>query len=118
MSFIVCFEYCGPPARGIAANVGQHNLSSYSSALAGTKHDPPVVGGIFFEQQNLKLSSGISVGSTKARGKHARIVENQNIAATQVLKQIAKLPMFDLTGMAMQDQQPGLVAFGSRGLSN
>ena len=78
--------------------------------LARAQHDPPIVDRIFFEQQNLKLSARVRIHAAEAGRDHARVVEDQEIAGVQVLHEVAKPAMLDLTRAAMQNQQPRLVA--------
>ena len=43
---------------------------------------------------------------------HARVVQHEHVARAQEPEQIRKLPVFDRTGVAMHDEQSGLVALG------
>jgi hypothetical protein len=51
---------------GLPSAVAKMDLSSEGAPFAGTHHRPPVVGGVFFEQQNLKLSAGFGVDAAQS----------------------------------------------------
>src|ERR1035437_3949546 len=98
------------------ALVSKDNPRSHSRPLARAQHCPPIVGGILLQQEDFKLSLRVRVCAAEPSGDHTRIVEHQQIARTQVLDQIAKLPMLDLPRVTMQNQQTRLITLRRRRL--
>ena len=47
----------------------------------------------------------MSVDSPKAGGDDAGVVEHQHIVRTQIVEEVAELPVFDPASFPMQDQQ-------------
>jgi hypothetical protein len=84
-------------------------------ALAGFHHGPPVVHGIFFEQQYFKRAAGAGVFSTQARGDDAGIIEDEDIARAKVAEEVRKNFMFAAGVGAVEDEEAGLIAL-RRGL--
>ena len=62
------------------------------------------------QQKNLDSSTGAGLHSLKARRQHATLISHQKIAWTQVRANVAKYSIFQLTGIAMNDQKSGTVS--------
>ena len=64
-------------------------------------------------QQQLDLAAGI-LEREQARGNHARVVEDQQIAGRDELRQIAHAPIGERAGGAVERQQPARRSLGER----
>jgi len=86
------------------------NLGADRSAFAGAQQGPPVVDGIFFEEEQFKFPAGFDVHAAQPRRDHAGIVQHQNVAGLEKLRQLGKLAVFDFSGFPLQHQQARTVA--------
>jgi hypothetical protein len=89
----------------LAVLVPENNLRSYSRPFPRTEHDPPIVDRVFFEQQDFKLPTRVSIHAAEASGDHARIVEYQEIALVKVIEEVAEPPMLNQAGVTMHNEQ-------------
>lgn len=94
------------------------NFHAQPGPFSGAQQGPPVVGRVFFQQQQLEMTVGPGIAPAQPRRDDARIVQNEKIAGGEILRQVEKAPMRDLTRGAVQDQQPRLIASGGRGLGD
>jgi hypothetical protein len=116
MAFIVFVKHRGMHAAWLAMRIPEDDLRSCARPFARAQHDPPIVDRILFEQQNLKLSARVRIDAAEAGRDHARVVEDQQIAGLQVLREVTEPAMLDLTREAMQHEQARLVALRHRRL--
>ena len=115
MTFGIKFEDGGEEFWELGVGSWKFDLRSDLSALAGFHHGPPVVHGIFFEQQDFKRAAGAGVFSTESRGDDAGIIEDEDIAGAQVAKEVGKFFMFEAGIGAVEDEEAGLISL-RRGL--
>ena len=105
MAFIILCEHHGAHVAWFAARVAEDDLRSCTGPLTRAKHDPPVIHRILLQQQHFKLPAGVSIDSPEAGGDHAGVVEHQHIVRTQIVEEVAELPVFNQASFPMQDQQ-------------
>jgi hypothetical protein len=109
MTFAVHFhDRGGNPGGWVIAR--KNDLGSDAGAFAGAQHHPPVVGRIFFDQQDFKFAAGPGIRAAQPGGNHARLVENEHVARAKKPRQIPELTVFDVAIAAMQDQEPRFIA--------
>jgi len=118
MAFFVFFEHSGIDCGGASFVVLENYSGPWPRSFAGPRHDPPIIGRVFFEQEDFELSAGLGIDGAEASGKHTGIIQHQNVASAQVLEQMGKLAVLDLLRIAMQHQQTGLIAPGRGGLGD
>ena len=90
MSFAIFFDDLGIDLSALAAAIQENDHCLCAHAFARTQHHPPVVDSVFFQEQDFNLSTAASLGSVESGRDDSRIVQNENIADTQVLKKVAK----------------------------
>ena len=93
MTFVVSLNYRRIHFRWRAAAVQKKNFRAGAHASAGTQHHPPIVGGVLLREQDFNLSAASRFGSVESGGDDSRIIQDQNLAGTQVLGNVAKPPM-------------------------
>lgn len=89
-----------------------------TGALPGLHHRPPIIGAIFFQQQDLKRAASFGVAAAKSRAQHARVVKHQHVSRTQIAFKFGELAMFMTGRITMQHEQARLVTLRRRMLRN
>ena len=118
MAFIVGFHDDGADFGLLAAIAADDNLGTHPRSFARPQHHPPIVLREFFEQKDFKLAAGMRIGSAKPRWNDTGVIQDENLAGTEIIDQVAKLPVCDLAGVAVYDKKPGVVAVWGRRLGN
>src|SRR5438046_8100611 len=90
MTFVIFFNYRRIHFRWRAAAVQKKNFGARTHAFARTQHHPPIVDGVFLREQDFNLSAASRFGSVESGGDDSRIIQDQNLAGTQVLRNVAK----------------------------
>src|SRR3989442_1628400 len=85
VSFLIFVEHSRFYAAKRALRVAEDDLCSDSRSVGGAQHDPPIVGRVFFQQQNVESPARVLIHSSETSGNHSRIVECQNVVRKQVL---------------------------------
>src|SRR5437660_7094798 len=86
------------------------DLSVQARSFSGANHGPPIIDGIFLEEQNLKFSSAVAVLAPQAGGNHFGIIQDEHIPCAKIFQQIGKSAMEKFSGWAVQHQETGLIA--------
>src|SRR5260370_23200639 len=94
MSLRVCVEDSGVDRGAPTTRFAQHDLGAGPRSFARAEHHPPIVGGIFFEQQNFKLPARPRIDSAEPSRNYARVVVREDVARLKIVKQIAKPAVF------------------------
>ncbi len=79
----------------------QRDTGAGARSPSRPKHDPPIVDRVLFEQQQFKVSACDDIHSTQTRRNNPGVIEHRNVAAAQILQQVAENPVLDLSGVAM-----------------
>ena len=80
MALVIRLDDRGVHGARLAARIQEKSAFRRARAFARPQHDPPVVGRVFLEQQDFKLSAGLGIGATQAGGDHPRVVQHQHVA--------------------------------------
>ena len=118
VAFVVGGDDFGGDVGLCAGVVAENYFCSNTRAFAGAEHHPPVVRGIFFEEQHFKLAAGFFVHAAQSRGDDARVVQHEHIAGVEVLQQIAKISVRDFLRCAIKDEQARRVTALRRNLGD
>ncbi len=118
MAFLVGGGDFGADLGRIADEVAEDDFGLKAGALAGAEHDPPIVDGVFFEQEDFKLAAGLGVAAAQARRDDAGIVEDEDVAGAEVIGEIAEILVRNFFGVAVDDEQAGLIALGDGSLGD
>ena len=110
MSFVIDIGDGSANVGGCAVFGEQLNLRSEAGPFAGPDHGPPVVGGVFFEQEQFKLAAGAGIGSVQPGGDYPRVVKHQDIPRGQVWEQIREAAMTDFTRFSVEHEQTRAIA--------
>ena len=110
VAFVIRCDDFGGDVGGRAGMILEKDFCPDLCAFAGTHHRPPVVCGIFFEQQHFKFSAGLFVHTTEARGDDAGIVQHEDVAGAEMALKITEVFVRDAFRGAIQDEEPGGVA--------
>ena len=105
------------PGR-IPHRVVKGNLRADARALRRPHHRPPVVCGVFFQQQDFKLAARAGVHAAQPRRDDARIVQDEHVAGTKKFQEIAESAVFDAPASSIQNQEPRFVTPGCGTLCN
>ena len=105
MSFFISFEHAGGQPGGLSEAIHENELYSGTNPFCGAEQDPPVVHSIFLEEKNFNFSTTTALGSAQSGGDDARIIQNQNVTSTKVIKKITKLSVDGPVLRPLQHQQ-------------
>ena len=98
------------PPRLCSGMPGRSGLLARACTSASAAVERPL-------EQQLHLAAGF-LEREQARGNHARVVEDQQVAGRDELRQIAHLPVGQRAGGAVERQQPARRSLGERLLGN
>src|SRR6185436_8114371 len=79
-------------------------------ALAGLHERPPIVGRVFFEEENLEMSAGFFVEGAKAGGNDFGIVQDEDVTWPEKVFNLGELVKRDFASATVEMEQSGLVA--------
>ena len=118
MAFFVRGENRDANFGAFTAMVRQKNFRADARAFSGAHHGPPIVAGIFFEQQNFKRSARFRIYRVQACRNDPRVVEHEHIAALKNFQNVTECFVFQKCPIAVQHQQSRGVACGGGQLSD
>jgi len=118
LAFVIFFDDPGIDLSALAAAIQEKDHCVCAHAFARAQHHPPVVDGVFFQEQDFNLSTAAGLDSTESGRDDSRIVQNENIADAQVLDKVTKTSVRDAAIGAAQHQQSRLIALCGRSLSD
>jgi hypothetical protein len=114
MAFIVNFGHLGEALGGVAGRVEELDFGTGAGAFSGAHHGPPIVDGVLFEQKDFEPATGLGIDGVQAGGNDTGIVEDENVAIAEESDEILEVTVFDLTAVAMEDEEAGLIPAGGR----
>src|SRR5262245_54076804 len=109
MAFVVLLHNRAENVPWLCVSVGEENFCAGSGSAAWTQHHPPIISRILVQQEHFDFTAACDVSSSQTRTDHARIVQNQEIVAAQIIHYVREGAMGDLSAWSVQDEQARLI---------
>src|SRR5687768_6447161 len=77
-----------------------------AQALGRTKHYPPVVHRVFFEEEEFDDAAGAWLDASQPGRDHLRIVQDKEIAGCEEIRELGETAVFNRATQAVEHQEP------------